>query len=443
MSRQDRPSNTPFLLTYRDLQIVWQNWSDTSPVQPLDRWLRQYAKSHRQQSHGFRMSLNSAMVEALRYRQLADALELSFNDPEFDDWQAWDKQWQADAPLKSSPQHFWYWIQLCSGSDWRIPPELGQQKTRREHFQAFREKALAGKDNATYLLCHGLRPNWQPLLAKRAERSGWSQDQLQQLISQQTRRPPLWLRLSPGADSNSLEASLNDEGVHMGHYQGHLYATGGKDITLSQAWADGQLEVQDLASQQICATVDVQPGHKVWDACAGAGGKSLTLALSLQGKGAVVATDLHQYKLDELKRRAKRATISNIRSFTWDADAPLRLPVEIARQQGFDRILVDAPCSNTGTWRRNPDARWRLDERNTRELAALQSRILEQASKALRPSGRLVYATCSWQVTENEDVVERFLKNNPGFRLVEQKMLGAPLTDSDTMFVAVLERTSV
>ncbi|MCY0965967.1 RsmB/NOP family class I SAM-dependent RNA methyltransferase [Parathalassolituus penaei] len=440
MSRQERQNSNTFLLTYRDLINIWQDWSDTSPVQPLDRWLRQYSRSQRQQSPAFRMAINNAMMEALRYRQLADALELTFRDPTYDDWKTWDSRWQADTPLSSSPSHFWYWIQLCSNSDWRLPHSLEEQKARREHFNAFKAQADSLEENATFLLAHGLRPTWEALLFKRAEKSGWDDKQLARLVRMQTSRPPLWLRLANMADAAALQQALSEEGVQVGEYQGHLYATGGKDITLTNGWKNGQFEVQDLASQQICDAVDVKPGHKVWDACAGAGGKSLTLARALAGKGAVVATDLHAYKLEELKRRAKRAGISNIRSFTWDADAPLRLPAEIARQQGFDRILVDAPCSNSGTWRRNPDARWRLDNHNTRELAALQGRILAQASKALRPGGRLVYATCSWQVAENEDVVAAFLAANPEFCLVEQKMLGAPVSDSDSMFVAVLSR---
>lgn len=442
MSREHSPAAKPSLLNYSDLLQIWQDWMDTTPVQPLDRWLRQHGKQQRQQGSAWKMALNEAMNQALKYRQLADALEHSFRDPGYDNWPVWDKQWQAQQSTLASPQHFWFWIQLASNSDWRIPNSLSEQKARREHFLQFRQEALEGNDNALFMLWYGLRPGWEPLLAARARRSHWTDVELQRLIEQQVSRPPLWLRYPEGMDHSTLEAELNAEGVHMGHWQGRLYATGGKDITRTQAWEKGLLEVQDLASQQICELLDVQPGHKIWDACAGAGGKSLTLATSLKGKGTVTATDLHQYKLDELKRRAKRAQILNIRSFTWNAEAPLRLPAEIARQQGFDRILVDAPCSNTGTWRRNPDARWRLSAEATKELSSLQLQILSRAAAALRPNGRLVYATCSWQVAENEDVVNAFLKQNPQFELASSQMLGCPKTDSDSMFAAVLVRKS-
>ena len=157
-------------------------------------------------------------------------------------------------------------------------------------------------------------------------------------------------------------------------------------------------------------------------------------------KGVVVATDLHQYKLDELKRRAKKAEQLNIRTFTWDGEAPLRLPAEAARQKGFDKVLVDAPCSASGTWRRNPDARWRFANESLQELNTLQQSLLTHASAAVRPGGQLIYATCSWLTEENEAIVEAFLSTNDQYELVSSQALGVPVTDSDSMFVAVLQR---
>lgn len=196
-----------------------------------------------------------------------------------------------------------------------------------------------------------------------------------------------------------------------------------------------------MASQQIALAVDAKPGQKVWDCCAGAGGKTLAIASRMDNKGVVVATDLHGYKLEELKRRSKRADFFNIRTFEWGGNEALRLPKEIAQQQGFDWVIVDAPCSSAGTWRRNPDARWRFNEIDTAELIALQLQILNNAAKAVRADGKLVYATCSWQVSENETQVQWFLNHNPQFSLESQTMLGAPLQDSDAMFVAVMKKS--
>jgi 16S rRNA (cytosine967-C5)-methyltransferase len=154
----------------------------------------------------------------------------------------------------------------------------------------------------------------------------------------------------------------------------------------------------------------------------------------------LLATDLHSYKLEELKRRAKRAGVYNIRTFEWQGREALRLPAEAARQQGFDWVLVDAPCTSAGTWRRNPDARWRFHAADTAELLDLQKTILDSASQAVRRGGQLVYATCSWQVSENEAQVAGFLTAHPDFTLQSSTLVGAPEWDADTMFVAVLKR---
>ncbi len=152
----------------------------------------------------------------------------------------------------------------------------------------------------------------------------------------------------------------------------------------------------------------------------------------------VLATDLHAYKLEELKRRAKRAQVFNVRSFTWDGEAPLRLPAEAARQQGFDWVLLDAPCTAAGTWRRNPDARWRFSPQDSHELVQLQARLLALAAQAVRPGGNLVYATCSWQLAENEAQLAPLLAQ--GWQLQLSQLLGAPELDADTMYVARLQK---
>ena len=128
-----------------------------------------------------------------------------------------------------------------------------------------------------------------------------------------------------------------------------------------------------------------------------------------------------------------------MRAFSWNGGEPLRLPKEIAQQQGFDWVLVDAPCSSSGTWRRNPDARWRFDDADTQELIQLQRKILRNAAAAVRKGGSLVYATCSWQLSENEAQVNWFIQEQPQFSVHYQRILGAPELNSDTMFVAVLK----
>ncbi len=253
------------------------------------------------------------------------------------------------------------------------------------------------------------------------------------------------MRINPIANHDGLDVAavareLQQEKVSVQRRGQQLCALGGRGLSQSQLYKAGVIEIQDLASQHIVAAVAPKPGEKIWDACAGAGGKAIALASQMNNKGAVIATDLYEQKLVELKRRAKRGQLLNIRSFVWDGQQPLKLPQEIARQQGFDKVLVDAPCSSSGTWRRNPDARWRLSADDNAELMALQQRLLTLASQSVRPGGELFYATCSWQVEENEQQVADFMQQNDGWQLLEQTMLGAPEQDADTMFVARLKR---
>ena len=434
------------LISYSDLIDIWQDWQDAPAHAVLDRWLKQRAKATKRFQGKYRMLLDNAMQDAVRYMQLADALEQSFQDPDFDNWLDWDQHWSPGERRLATPQHFWFWIQQRSHADWHAP-SISQQKARREHFAEFKKQVESSDSNALLMLWHGIRPTLETPLWARADSSDWSDATLRHWVEQQSQRPPLWLRTKGSRSLETLHQELSDAGVRSRLLPVHedqdtpehlLAALGGADVMLTDAWKNGELEVQDAASQMICRLVDAQPGHKIWDACAGAGGKTLTLAATLGKKGSVTATDLHKFKLDELKRRAKRGGQLNIRSFEWNGEAPLRLPKEIAQQQGFDRILVDAPCTNAGTWRRNPDARWKLTPENTRELAALQLKLLTFSSKALRKTGKLIYATCSWQVEENEGVVEAFLDQNPQFELVSQGIQGAPSLDSDTMFCAVL-----
>jgi 16S rRNA (cytosine967-C5)-methyltransferase len=279
------------------------------------------------------------------------------------------------------------------------------------------------------------------LLNARKSASDWDDKTLQHFIQQQVTTPPLWLRVQKNSDVAVVCEGLQRQGVKaMLDDQQRLSARGGVGVHSTDEYKTGAVEIQDIASQQIALTVAVKPGQKVWDACAGAGGKTLAIAAQMNNKGALVATDLHEYKLDELKRRVKRADIFNVRAFTWTGLEPLRLPKEIAQQRGFDWVLIDAPCSSAGTWRRNPDARWRFDANDTKELIQLQQHLLTNAAPAVRAGGHLVYATCSWQVSENEQQIAWFLQQHPEFGIQSQRILGVPEFDSDTMFVAVLLR---
>ncbi|MCK9409654.1 MAG: class I SAM-dependent methyltransferase [Bacteriovoracaceae bacterium] len=180
-----------------------------------------------------------------------------------------------------------------------------------------------------------------------------------------------------------------------------------------QAFRDGLFEVQDEGSQLLALLVDPKPGSKVVDACAGAGGKALALASIMKNRGEIFALDVHSFRLEELKKRIRRSGVDSIRT---------RIIREGETQEGLvnaaDNVLVDAPCSGTGTIRRNPGMKWSVTETMVEELTVKQCSILSLNAQYVKPGGKLVYATCSLMKKENEIVVEQFLASHPEFEII-------------------------
>lgn len=193
-----------------------------------------------------------------------------------------------------------------------------------------------------------------------------------------------------------------------------LRLPGRRPITGTKAYREGMVEVQDEGSQLIALLADARPGMRVADYCAGAAGKTLAMAASMGNRGKITACDTSATRLEGAARRLKRAGVDN-------AERHLLAPGDrwAKRRAGsFDRVLVDAPCTGTGTWRRNPDGRLRTRPEDLAELIAVQQEILDKAAELVRVGGRLVYATCSLLPQENEEQMERFLARAPGFTTV-------------------------
>lgn len=189
----------------------------------------------------------------------------------------------------------------------------------------------------------------------------------------------------------------------------------GKPLTNHELFRNGAVEVQDEGSQLIGLLCDARPGHAVLDLCAGAGGKTLAIAATMENKGRLFAADVLEHRLTKAKLRLRRAGVCNHELKLLDDQAYQWL----RRQNGrFDRVLVDAPCSGSGTWRRNPDLKNRFTEGELQELVDKQKEILETAYPLVKPGGYLVYATCSLYQDENESQVEAFLALHPDFELV-------------------------
>jgi 16S rRNA (cytosine967-C5)-methyltransferase len=178
------------------------------------------------------------------------------------------------------------------------------------------------------------------------------------------------------------------------------------------AFKDGLVEVQDEGSQLAAMLAGARPGMRVVDFCAGAGGKTLAMAASMHNRGKLVACDTAEWRLDRSGQRLRRAGVSNVER---RALASERDPWVKRRAKSFDRVLVDAPCLGIGSWRRNPDAKWRATPSDLAELQIRQHDILASAARLVKPGGRLVYVTCSLLREENEAQAERFLEETPDF----------------------------
>jgi 16S rRNA (cytosine967-C5)-methyltransferase len=196
----------------------------------------------------------------------------------------------------------------------------------------------------------------------------------------------------------------------------------------------GLFEVQDAGSQMIVDFLEVSPGQRVVDACAGAGGKALQIASYMQNKGKVIAMDIEEYKLVELKKRSKRNGADTIETRLIDAKVIKRL------HDSADRLLLDVPCSGLGVLKRNPDAKWKLQPEFIEEIKVVQQEILQNYSKMLKHGGQMVYATCSVLSEENEDQVQKFISNNPDFEFVREQRLTPAVEGFDGFYMALIKR---
>ncbi len=191
-----------------------------------------------------------------------------------------------------------------------------------------------------------------------------------------------------------------------------------KNVFITQAFRKGFFEMQDAASQQVAALLEVEPGLRVVDTCAGAGGKSLHLAALMKNKGKIISMDIHEWKLKELKTRAARGGVDIIETKLIEGSKTIK-----RLEKSFDRVLLDVPCSGLGVLRRNPDTKWKLTLTEIERLQALQKEILTDYSKLCKAGGIMVYATCSILHRENEDQIKWFLSTEDGANWILEKEL--------------------
>ena len=276
-------------------------------------------------------------------------------------------------------------------------------------------------------------PDWLAGLFEKELGAKWEKE-----MSALNEQAPVILRAnSLKISAENLVEILKEEGVNSFVLRGYPDAVQleeKKNVFLTSAFKEGFFEVQDASSQKIAELLDVKEGMRVVDACAGAGGKTLHIAALMKNKGQIIALDIYEWKLAELKRRAKRAGAFNIETrFIEDNKVIKRL------HNTADRLLIDAPCSGLGVLKRNPDSKWKIDEDFINRIKTEQENILQNYSKILKKGGKMVYATCSILPSENGEQVRKFLAENAEFALVKEENI-MPSDGYDGFYMALIER---
>ena len=237
-----------------------------------------------------------------------------------------------------------------------------------------------------------------------------------------------------------LQKDLKTEGIDTEFIKGYddaLRLVERANVFKTEAFHKGFFEVQDASSQLVAAYLDVEPGMKVVDTCAGAGGKTLHIASLMKNKGQIIAMDIYESKLKKLKVRARRNGAHNIDTRVIDSTKVIK------KLQGkADRVLIDAPCSGLGVIRRNPDSKWKLQPEFLDKIRGTQQEVLQQYSKMVKSGGKMVYATCSVLPSENQQQIEFFLASDEGkdFKFVKDEKVLSHKSGFDGFYMALLER---
>ncbi|WP_130274371.1 RsmB/NOP family class I SAM-dependent RNA methyltransferase [Cecembia calidifontis] len=220
-------------------------------------------------------------------------------------------------------------------------------------------------------------------------------------------------------------------------YKDALVLAKRQNIFKHPAFKEGLFEVQDASSQLVAAALEVEPGMRVIDACAGAGGKSLHLAALMKNKGRIISMDVEGWKLQNTKLRARRNGVSIIEPRVIEDSKTIKRLRESA-----DRVLLDVPCSGLGVLKRNPDTKWKLSPESIQKVQGIQQEILQNYSSMVKPGGLMVYATCSILPSENQLQVEKFLASDKGkaFELLEDRKVLAQESGFDGFYIAKLKR---
>ncbi|MEZ7495493.1 methyltransferase domain-containing protein [Leeuwenhoekiella aequorea] len=277
-------------------------------------------------------------------------------------------------------------------------------------------------------------PDWLDELGEKELGDKWDVE-----LASLNKQAPVVLRTNKlKTDLDTLKAALVEEGhetENLKAYPDALQLQERGNVFATEAFKNGLFEVQDASSQMVAPYLDVEPGMRVIDACAGAGGKTLHLAAQMDNKGQLIALDIYANKLKELKRRARRAGAHNIETRTIDSTKVIK-----KLHNSADRLLIDAPCTGLGVLSRNPDAKWKLQPDFVAKIQETQQELLVDYSKMVKPGGKMVYATCSILPSENQEQVKKFLKTDEGreFKIEKQKTILSSESGYDGFYMCLM-----
>lgn len=428
-----QPSPARYAVRMRYLSAFWEELvSSGGPVPQLDRWVARRLRRERALGKRDRRWYTDMLFAAFRFGVTAIAAEqqLDIPDTEGDLPHTLRSVSAACDALRHMPAARLFDLTALraglSGADLSTSPEARPLHRIRD----------AGTDEST-MAWHGLGPWLAPSLRRRASLSGWSEIETRRFVTLHDLRPPVWLRPHSPADLDTLAAMLTEQGLEVRTHDGAVAVSDSPGIAAVEKRVADRATVQDLASQAIGRTVRATNGESVWDCCAGAGGKTLQLMADRAGAH-VAASDTRRSAREEIHRRARVAGLRPPPVHLWDATASDLPP--FAPSGGFDWVLIDAPCSGSGTWRRAPDGQWRCSHEHLQHLTDTQTRLIQHARRAVRPGGHIVYATCSWLPEENEDIVSAAAALTPSLVVVNQHLHGCPSADADTTFTCTLQR---
>jgi 16S rRNA (cytosine967-C5)-methyltransferase len=277
-------------------------------------------------------------------------------------------------------------------------------------------------------------PDWVDNLAESELGAKWEQE-----ITELNKQAEFVIRVNTlKTTRKELQTALETTQVKTSEIKEHpdaLVVLERKRIFTSQCFKDGWFEMQDASSQEVAYFMDVKPGMRIIDACAGGGGKALHIAALMQNKGRIIAMDIYEWKLQELQKRARRAGISIIETRLIDSSKVIK-----RMENSADIVLLDSPCSGLGVLKRNPDIKWKLSPESLEETKSRQHKILTDYSKMVKKGGKLVYVTCSILSSENEKMIERFISENPSFTKTNEKKILASESGFDGFYMAMMER---